>query len=296
MKTKNLFPLVIIIFLFSVMSLRTVAQIVYTDIPDLTSPSSNAAFNYNLDLNNDGIVDFVITHYTVKITGCHGGKKTDQFITISPNGGNQVLSYGASTPYWVIKLNVNNIITPTSLTWWSSANQVISKSYYNCDPFSGRWEFIPGTNWVDQYVGLKLIVNGSAFYGWLRMSSIGASEFTIKDYAYDSTPDHSIIAGTTSGARLSNEYSQKELDLSLSVFPNPVFEAAKISFSLSHTQYLSIKIWDMKGKLVGTLANDIFKTGVNQVAWDVSNINEGIYILQIQTDGYSKTERLIVRK
>src|SRR4030095_13619601 len=70
--------------------LRPNAQIVYTDVsPDVTSSGT-----YNLDLNNDGTIDFVIQHTSKTVNGsgkCKGQKAINQYIKVSPFNNNQVL-------------------------------------------------------------------------------------------------------------------------------------------------------------------------------------------------------------
>jgi hypothetical protein len=54
-------------------SLSSMAQIVYTDLPDVTSSGT-----YNLDLNNDGTIDFVIQHTSSTVTGKGKLQRTDR--------------------------------------------------------------------------------------------------------------------------------------------------------------------------------------------------------------------------
>lgn len=172
--------------------LKANAQIVYTNV----NPDATSSGGYNLDLNNDGITDFIITHTTSTISGSPNcsGTKTNNFIKVSPTGNNQCATN---------KLVANTIINSSLLTWNSSANQVIASSIWHCGFHPNGWSWTasyPGhwSNSVIGYMALKITVNGNTYYGWLGMNTFLASTFTIKDYAYNSIPNQPILAGEIS--------------------------------------------------------------------------------------------------
>jgi hypothetical protein len=80
------------------------------------------------------------------------------------------------------------------------------------------------------------------------------------------------------------------------ISPNPVSNSMTISFSLSQSQKVSLKIFDMNERLVSTLADKMFEEGENQIAWQADEVNAGIYFLQFQSAENVQTEKLIVAK
>lgn len=82
----------------------------------------------------------------------------------------------------------------------------------------------------------------------------------------------------------------------LTVFPNPASNRAIISFLLSKSQKASIRILNVSGRLVSTLADKVFEEGENELKWNLSEINSGIYFLQFQSYKNIQTEKLIVIK
>jgi len=85
-------------------------------------------------------------------------------------------------------------------------------------------------------------------------------------------------------------------NLQLSIYPNPIANSATISFSNSQSQKVSLKIFDVSGRLVSTLADRIFEAGENEVVWNADLLNAGIYFLQFQSAENLKTEKLMVTK
>jgi hypothetical protein len=158
--------------------------IVYTDvIPDNSSTAS-----YNLDLNNDGIIDFTITHTT-------GGPCVYALgrILISPVGINQVAA--SATSFSANNMTDKTLIDASTLTWSNSQNLAMA----NCGHIGFECQLLrcsgPWLNAVDGCLGLQLALNSHTYYGWARLSVSSADRFTIQDYAYNSVASQSIRAG-----------------------------------------------------------------------------------------------------
>ncbi len=92
----------------------------------------------------------------------------------------------------------------------------------------------------------------------------------------------------------------------LQFFPNPFSGSTVISFSLSQSQKASLRIFDVNGRLVSTLADKMFDAGENEIVWNAEDVhhvgyssnvvNAGIYFLQFQSAEKLQTEKLIVTK
>ena len=85
-------------------------------------------------------------------------------------------------------------------------------------------------------------------------------------------------------------------NFSFNSFPNPFSSSATISFTLSQSQNVSLKIFDLNGRLVSTLADKIFEEGENALELNAETMNAGVYFLQMQTEENLQTEKLIVTK
>jgi hypothetical protein len=79
-----------------------------------------------------------------------------------------------------------------------------------------------------------------------------------------------------------------------SITPNPVSKSTTISFSLEQSEKVSIKIFDMTGRIVKTLADGLFAEGENKIEWNVENENPGMYFLRMEAGNYSQTEKISV--
>jgi hypothetical protein len=171
------------------------AQIVYTDVnPDYKCSTSGCT--YDLDLNNDGITDYVFSTNTEVVESSYcSGTRTNYFVRVSPLNSNEVLS---TAYYEALALSSNVILDSNLKTWNAITSQTILTQHYSCNPFTGAgWKKSLLGYWVgvkDKYMGLKIHVGSKAYYGWVQMSVSGSS-FTITDYAYNSGPDSPIFTG-----------------------------------------------------------------------------------------------------
>jgi len=98
------------------------------------------------------------------------------------------------------------------------------------------------------------------------------------------------------GFRIGENKSGMGIEASLQVYPNPVAGSTTISFSVEQSQKISLRIFDMNGRLVTTLADASFEEGEYEVIWNAADVNAGIYFLQVQTEENSETIKLAVTK
>ncbi|MEO6168901.1 MAG: hypothetical protein ABIO46_14165, partial [Chitinophagales bacterium] len=173
---KKLLPFLILFLSVNIVD----AQIVYTDVV----PDSKSTGSYNLDLNNDGTTDYLIAHTT------SGGacNHINNYIKISPQNGSQCK----------VQVQEAGVVISSSLNYSGSGNQNMAswswtKGTYGCvSSISGSWFYVG-----NGYLALELVVGGNTYYGWARLNASGAASFTLQDYAYNSNPDSSILAGQT---------------------------------------------------------------------------------------------------
>jgi hypothetical protein len=83
------------------------------------------------------------------------------------------------------------------------------------------------------------------------------------------------------------------------LFPNPAASVTTVSFSLSASQHVSIRIFDMMGRSVKTLTEAKMEAGIHQLVWDLRDekggqVNTGIYFVKINLGNSSETKKLSV--
>jgi hypothetical protein len=89
--------------------------------------------------------------------------------------------------------------------------------------------------------------------------------------------------------------------ISIRVYPNPISQSAVIAFQLANEETVALKIFDLQGRLICTLVNEVMSGGSHHITWDTngengSPVSDGIYILHVESTGCFITERLIVTR
>jgi hypothetical protein len=126
-----------------------------------------------------------------------------------------------------------------------------------------------------------------------------------KNYSSSVCDPNHLIAGRHHGccvmvpcgaAKTGEEESGITGDLDVSIYPNPVYNTATVLFSLEQSDKVSIKVFDLNGKLVATLADKTFDAGDNEIAWNANEVNAGIYLMQFQSTQLSMMEKFVITK
>lgn len=85
-------------------------------------------------------------------------------------------------------------------------------------------------------------------------------------------------------------------------FPNPFNPSTTIKYSLSENSYMTLKVYDVSGKLLSTLADGFTTKGTKSFNFDAKNLSSGIYFynLIVQASSgrtkYSQSRKMVVVK
>ncbi len=79
-------------------------------------------------------------------------------------------------------------------------------------------------------------------------------------------------------------------------YPNPFNPVTNLEFGISDLGFVSLKVYDMLGKLVKTLVNENLNAGNYKVEFDGNNLSSGIYLYTLNADGITETKRMILLK
>lgn len=78
--------------------------------------------------------------------------------------------------------------------------------------------------------------------------------------------------------------------------PNPFTQTTKIHFTLNASLFTNLTIYDVHGKEVARLADEVKPKGEHEVTWDAKDHPSGIYHCRIQLGKYSQVMRMVVMK
>jgi hypothetical protein len=79
-------------------------------------------------------------------------------------------------------------------------------------------------------------------------------------------------------------------------YPNPFNATTDISFSLAEGSDVSLKVYDLTGRVVTTLVRGQMGRGEHVIGWDASEVSSGVYFYKLTAGDYSEAKRMMLIK
>ncbi len=276
---KNWVILFLCIFFIEVKSQYSIAGqhgSVYVDIvPDTLLNSLSSHYggvdneNYYIDINQDGINDIEIGS-VYSISPGH----TDREV--------QILALDTSTQFSFLKLdsvyrsscggwsNIGNILHPYVTGDTIKNNKYVSTGYLDINNTFCFVTYADST-WLknyDQFIGVRHSGSSSISYGWIRVNVTNYQTVLIKDFSLS----NSI-----------NNIEKTNIQNSIRIFPNPTTDKVYIEAK----EIIYIKLFNLSGK-------EVLSTKEKNIV--ISNLQEGIYFMQVKTKEGIATKKIIIQR
>lgn len=262
------------------------------------NPSNNAS-KYRLQLATDsGFVSVV--HDDTTITGT-----TKQISSLSND----------STYYWRVKAGnsagwsawsaiwkfTTGFIAPTLLTPENDSIRRVEPIFFSWSTQLGEaikyWvQISTDSNFINTFYNDSILTVDSLSMGGFQ---VGTKYFwRIRAFYPNGISDWSPVWNFTYG----DPVSVKILDNSPRLFilynnyPNPFNPVTNIQFSIVNCQLTILKVFDLLGREVATLVNEVKQPGFYKVYWNASQLPSGLYYYRLTAGEYSLTKKLILLK
>lgn len=139
------------------------------------------------------------------------------------------------------------------------------------DPFFTR------VNYIGAFAG-----TGAASANWMA----GWTNFDPLNEFYDTTCY--VVNGIVNVA--------KPAFMTAKVFPNPASATATVSVDMKHSSTLKVTVADLTGKIVKEVYNGETSMGDNNFTFDISNLANGLYIINLVADNQQKSIKFTVAR
>ncbi|MCK4353546.1 T9SS type A sorting domain-containing protein, partial [candidate division WOR-3 bacterium] len=140
-------------------------------------------------------------------------------------------------------------------------------------------ELIPGDT-----IKIEFAITGTK-PGWVR-------DFIFVSNGYYTTEENIAMGG----AQSAGAYSSPQIFSISQNYPNPFCGKTVIRYSLPENRKVSLKIYDVTGRLVKTLIDGDREPGIYTAKWDAKNMPSGIYFARFIAGDYINTKKLILVK
>ena len=79
-------------------------------------------------------------------------------------------------------------------------------------------------------------------------------------------------------------------------YPNPFNPSTTINFAIPTTGLVTLKIYDVVGKEVATLVNEVRNAGNHSIKYNASGLSSGVYFYRLQTGDFVDTKKMFLLK
>jgi hypothetical protein len=79
-------------------------------------------------------------------------------------------------------------------------------------------------------------------------------------------------------------------------YPNPFNPTTKIQFTIVNRQLTIVKVFDLLGREVTTLVNEVKSPGTYTVEFDGSDLASGVYFYRLQAGDFAQSKKLVLLK
>jgi len=82
----------------------------------------------------------------------------------------------------------------------------------------------------------------------------------------------------------------------ISAYPNPFNPATTISYSMPISNQVRISIFDMLGREIAVLANEVKQAGNHAIVWNAADLPSGFYFVAMTSNDFHTTQKVTLIK
>ncbi|MEO8664742.1 MAG: DUF4394 domain-containing protein [Ignavibacteria bacterium] len=169
------------------------------------------------------------------------------------------------------------------------ASQTLSSGYNSSGnmttvggPFPGAFTPTAANQWATKIFPMPVGTNKVRF--------VGKSGFGNNLYIDNITSGTATGSGNTPVTIIPNTYELTQN------YPNPFNPVTRISFSLPKQTQITLKVYDILGKEIATLVNEVKPAGTYDVNFNASSFSSGVYFYKIEADNFTDIKRMMLIK
>jgi hypothetical protein len=77
-------------------------------------------------------------------------------------------------------------------------------------------------------------------------------------------------------------------------YPNPFNSETRLGFRIQERGFVSLKVFDVLGREVATLVNDVKPPGTYEISWNAKGVASGVYFCKLTAGGFVQTRKLLL--
>jgi hypothetical protein len=199
-------------------------------------------------------------------------------------------TYGVLHPLPVELTSFTASVTDNNVSLsWMTASEINNRGFEVERQVGSRQSAL--SNWERiGYVEGKGTTTEIIYYSFVDKGLIpGSYQYRIKQIDYNGTFEYYNLAESIE-IGLPTEFVLEQN------YPNPFNPSTIISYRLPVTGFVSLKIFDVLGKEVATLADEYKPAGLYEVEFDASHLPSGVYLYRLQFDDRYSAQKMTLIK
>lgn len=134
-------------------------------------------------------------------------------------------------------------------------------------------------------------LNGDGFYEIVLVNELDNEDSFVSSRAYVYSPNSGITVSTEDGSENPFTYRLSQN------YPNPFNPTTNIEFLLPQASNVSLKVYDLLGREVATILNNVrFGSGSQTVPFNASALSSGIYLYRLEAGSFTQTRKMTLIK
>jgi len=81
-----------------------------------------------------------------------------------------------------------------------------------------------------------------------------------------------------------------------SAYPNPFNPSTSVTLTVPSADYISVKVYNLMGQMVGTLADGMMEANVYTFTWDASDVSSGVYLIKAESSSSVDIQKVLLVK
>jgi hypothetical protein len=126
-------------------------------------------------------------------------------------------------------------------------------------------------------------------------STDGCTAITSPSTSYTARPNIRMTFSPFLGAENQTPAIPTKYDLSQN-YPNPFNPVTKINFALPKTGFATLKVYDILGRQVSLLVNEVKQAGYYSIDFDATKLASGVYFYKLESGTFSDVKRMVLVK
>lgn len=132
-------------------------------------------------------------------------------------------------------------------------------------------------------------INELKNYTFTERLNTGKYHYRLKQVDYNGNFEYFDLADEVSvGLPQKYELSQN--------YPNPFNPSTKINYSIPYSEFVSLKVYDINGREVSSLVNEIQIGGYYAISFNASDLPGGVYFYSLTTNSFTNARRMVLIK